>query len=226
MKSPKPLPSAQVASTAPKGAQLQTREKFLYGKFETMIKPAFGSGIVSSFFLFNDAGDFKSNWCEADFEFLGRHTNSIDLNVIKTIAGVTDKNINVTHNLLPKRSADVFWKLALEWLPGSVTWKINDVPVRMLNVQLNTPMKLIANIWIGNPVWAGVFSDGLLPQTATYEYVRVSSYENGQFVLKYQDSFNSLDENRWLAASWQLETTTLAKENVSVVDGKLILKLI
>ena len=39
---------------AERGAELRTRERVLYGKFEARYKPAQGEGLVSSFFVYND----------------------------------------------------------------------------------------------------------------------------------------------------------------------------
>lgn len=209
-----------------KGAQVQTRETFLYGRFECMMKPAYGSGVVSSFFTFFDGPDWEKNWNEIDFEFLGRHTNTLDTNVIHTNGGVTDKNINVRHHTLDSRASDKFFKLCIEWLPDRVLWKINDITFRTLKVVLNKPQKLMMNLWVGAPGWAGEFNPGILPQEASYEYVRISRYASGAFPLAWQDSFSAIDEKRWQIVERKATTTDFVKENVSIRDGKLVLRLI
>ncbi len=78
------------------------------------------------------------------------------------------------------------------------------------------------NIWVGSPGWAGSLNEGLLSQTASYKYVRYTDL-NGK---AWQDDFVLLDENRWQVATWPLQTTLFKKENVSIVDSKLVLKLI
>jgi len=208
-----------------KVAQLQTRESFLYGRFETMMRPAYGSGIVSSFFMFYDGLDFKNNWNEIDFEFLGRHTNSLDTNVIRSSNGYADTNVNVKHHTLNKRSSDNYWKLCIEWTPTEVIWKVDDVIIRTLIVQLKNRQKLMMNIWIGNPAWAGEFNEGLIPAKAEYLYVRYSAFEKGKFVFKWQDEFNALDNKRWYAANQSLYNTMLIEENVVFQDSKLYLNL-
>lgn len=213
-------------STQPHGAQLQSRDSFLYGKFECMLRPGYGSGIVSSFFLFNDDPGFQKNWAEVDLEFLGRNTNQVDTNVIRTVGTVTDKNVNVQHHTLGKRSSDLFWKLSIEWLPDRVIWKVNDAAVRTLHVQISKKMKLMMNVWASSkPGWAGDFHPGLLPQHALYEYVRVSSFVNGEFILQYQDSFKFLDLQRWMVADWMIDNTVFVKGNVAIEAEKLKLSL-
>lgn len=46
------------AITGIKGGHIQTRESFLYGRFETIFKPPYGSGVVSSFFTFYNGPAF------------------------------------------------------------------------------------------------------------------------------------------------------------------------
>jgi endo-1,3-1,4-beta-glycanase ExoK len=187
-----------------------------------MFKPAYGSGIVSSFFTFYDGKDFPTNWSEIDFEVLGRNTNQIDTNVIRTVKGYTDKNALSKRQVLSKRASDVFWKLCIEWTPEYIVWRVNDIVIRDLAIKLRSPQKIMMNIWKSDSVgWAGEFNAGMLPQEAEYKYVRYSSLD-GQF---WQDNFNFLDNDRWQIADWPIEGTQMVKENVSLRDGNLVLKL-
>jgi len=208
-----------------RGAQLQSRESFLYGRFETMMRPAFGSGIVSSFYLFNDELGFQNNWNEIDFEILGKNTNSIDSNVIKTIGGVTDNNLNVKHHTLAQRSSDAYWKLSISWTPTTVTWHLNDVIIRVLEIAIKKPMKIMMNIWKGKASWAGEFNSGLMPQYATYEYLRFSQYINGKFEYVFQDDFHAIDASRWWIATHKTGDTMFVKDGVSIYNSKLLLTL-
>lgn len=207
------------------GGHLQTKKSFQFGRFETMVLPAWGSGIISSFFLFHDSPDYKTNWQEIDFEFLGRNTNAIDTNVIHTLLGKADKNVNVKHNIMDKRTSDVFWKLSIEWTHNFVTWYINDSPIRKMNIALNLPMKLMLNLWVSDDInWAGEINAKILPQRSAYKYVRYSAYENGQFVFKWQDDFISLDSSRWYIGLHNQDKTQFVNTNV-LNNGDLILKL-
>ena len=61
-----------------RGAELRTKDDFLYGKFEVRFKPAQGDGLVSSFFTYNtDYGN--TPWNEIDIELLGRYDNVLSL---------------------------------------------------------------------------------------------------------------------------------------------------
>jgi beta-glucanase (GH16 family) len=205
---------------------VQTNEAFLYGRFETMVQPAFGSGIVSSFFLFDDTPGFQNKWNEIDFEFLGRNTNQVDTNIIRTVNNYTDKNKNVQGIPLNARASDKFWKLCIEWHPDKVIWKIDDQVVREWAGKLSQRQKLMMNIWVGNPAWAGEYKTGVLPQVAFYKYVRYSAYQDGKFVYKWQDDFTNQDTKRWTIATWPLEGTNLVKENAQFgINGQLVLTL-
>lgn len=207
------------------GGHLQTRESFLYGRFECSMMPSFGSGIISSFFTFFDGANFSKNWNEIDFEFLGRHTNNINTNAIKTVNGFTDKNTNVRQITLNNRSSDLFWKLCIDWTPGRIVWKINDIVIRTANIDLKSPQKLMMNTWIGTSAWTGEFNSNLLPKTTLYEYVQYSAYKNDTFVFKWRDEFEKLDLTRWYIAEHIMDGTQFTKENVFLSGNKLCLLL-
>lgn len=208
------------------GGAIQTREAFLYGRFEAMVRPAFGSSIVSSLFMFSDKLGFQSDWNEIDWEWLGRNTNCVNTNLIRTVNHYTDFNVNIKQIILNKRSEDVFWKVGIEWHPLYIKWILNDVVIRTINISINTPMKIMANCWASSSVgWAGESNFGILPQVSSYEYIRYSAYENGKFVYKWQDQFDTLDLNRYYIPEHTQGLTTFNKSNVLVKDGRLLLKL-
>lgn len=206
-----------------KGGHIQTKEKFTYGRFETLMRPAFGSGVVGGFFLFDDTPGFQNNWQELDFEFIGKNTNQIDTNIIRTVGSVTDKNINIKKHILNRRSSDVFWKLTLDWVPDRVIWKVNDVIIRTTVISLNKPMKLEANLWMVSNDWAGKFDAGLLPQLSEYEYISYSKFGNGTVTQVWRDSFHTFDLNRWQVGNWSIGDTQLTNDNVLVADNQLLL---
>ena len=62
-----------------RGGELRTEAAFRYGRFETRMKGAPGSGVVNSFFLYRDYWaeglDGAQHWNEIDIELLGQYTN-------------------------------------------------------------------------------------------------------------------------------------------------------
>lgn len=208
-----------------RGSQIQSREQYTYGRFECSIRPAFGSGIISSFFLFNDEKGFQDNWQELDFEFLGRNCNQVDTNIIQTVNHAADFNKAVKYHVFPKRSSDVYWKLKIEWTPFNIRWFVNDFQIRIAPVNLTKPMKIMLNIWKSDDKqWAGDFHEGLLPQIARYKMVKYSSYKDGKFTPVWDDRFLFFDEQRWYRAEHSLDSTKLTPSNVIVNNG-LTLKL-
>lgn len=203
-----------------KGAQLQSKDSFLYGKFETMVKPgnSGSAAVAGSFFTFYDGGDYKTNWNEIGFEPLGRNTNTIDA---YTITG--KKTVNNKQTVLGKRTSDKFWKLSIDWNPDRVIWSVDDATIRVLPIQIRQAQKIMMNVWVSDDKnWAGEFHPGMLPSQAEYLYVRYTSLDG----RSWQDDFTSgIDQNRWQKADWNLGRTILVPENVNVVEGNLVLKL-
>ena len=69
-----------------RGGELRTDDTFRYGRFETRMKAAPGSGLVNSFFLYRDYWDEgldgAQHWNEIDIEILGQYNNRVETNLI------------------------------------------------------------------------------------------------------------------------------------------------
>ena len=77
--------STLIVSKPYKGGELRTEDSFRYGRFEVRMKSAFGNGVVSSFFTYNDFwedGLDNSYWNEIDFEWLGNYNDKVQTNLI------------------------------------------------------------------------------------------------------------------------------------------------
>ena len=77
--------STVIFSRPYKGGELRTEDSFRYGRFEVRMKSAFGNGVVSSFFTYNDfweEGLDNSYWNEIDFEWLGNYDDKVQTNLI------------------------------------------------------------------------------------------------------------------------------------------------
>ena len=62
--------STLIFSKPYKGGELRTEDSFRYGRLEVRMKSAFGNGVISSFFTYNDFwedGLDNSYWNEIDF---------------------------------------------------------------------------------------------------------------------------------------------------------------
>src|SRR6185369_803329 len=74
------VPCPAAAQTQYSGAELRTKDAYLYGRFETRMRSAAGSGLLSSFFTYSDAS--YPTWNEIDLEILGRYANENQFNHI------------------------------------------------------------------------------------------------------------------------------------------------
>ena len=163
-----------------RGAELRTKDDFLYGKFEVRFKPAQGDGLVSSFFTYNtDYGN--TPWNEIDIELLGRYDNVIDMNVITNTSHLRQHYNTFNHHL-------EFHTYGFEWTPDYVAWFIDGEEVyRQIedHIQdLSYPQKVMMNLW--NPTyddWVGVWDDRILPRFSYYDYVSYASYTPGELSL-------------------------------------------
>ena len=216
-----------------RGAELRTKEDYLYGKFEVRYKPAQGDGLVSSFFTYNtDYGN--TPWNEIDIELLGRYDNVIDMNVITNTSHLRQHYNTFNHHLN-------FHTYGFEWTPDYVAWFIDGEEVyRQIeeHIQdLSYPQKIMMNLW--NPAyddWVGVWDDRILPRFSYYDYVSYASYTPGEgdigtdqnFTAQWQDDFNFFDTTRWEKSdnhTWGGNQSLFIEENAVFQDGYLILCL-
>ncbi|MEE3204689.1 MAG: family 16 glycosylhydrolase [Candidatus Neomarinimicrobiota bacterium] len=218
---------------AERGAELRTRERVLYGKFETRYKPAQGEGLVSSFFIYNDDTP-NTPWVEVDIELLGRFPRVVDMNTITNTSHLR------TH-FNPFNTHLDFFEYGFEWTPDYVAWFINGEEVYRQTADhvadLNHSAKIMMNIW--NPIWddwVGFWDDRVLPRFAYYDWVRYASYTpgngdtgtNNNFTHQWQDDFNEFDTTRWEKSdnhTWAANQSIFITENAVIDDGRLILCL-
>ena len=220
---------------AERGAELRTRERVLYGKFEARFKPTQGEGLVSSFFIYND--DFpNTDWNEIDIEILGRFPQVVDLNAMSP-------GSHLRTHYVPFNTHLDYYEYGFEWTPDYVAWFINGEEVYRQDstdvhvAGLTDSSKIMMNIW--NPIhdeWVGFWDDRVLPRFAYYDWVRYASYTQGSgdtgtnndFTHKWQDDFNEFDTTRWEKMNdhtWPDNQSIFITENAVIDDGRLILCL-
>ena len=188
------------------GGAINTKESYLYGRFEVAMQSAPGSGIVSSFFLYNI--EVGCNW--------PAQNNEIDIEM----TGITDSVFFTTHHPGAWHWGEAFqfdfsphetiMEYAIEWEPESIRWFVGDQLVyeqdETLAGDLSYPMAILMNLWAAEASsWAGAWNPAILPQQALYDYVRYYSYTPGQghagtnnnFQFEWEDDFNTYDAARW-----------------------------
>lgn len=87
------------------------------------------------------------------------------------------------------------------------------------------------NLWPPevDPWWHGLDPKDM-PVYTYYDYVKVYSYDpqSKQFSLKWEDNFDTLDENRWeISDNWTFggNKAVFMKDHTYVENGKLVFKL-
>ena len=159
-----PLGNGQIPYS---GGEIQSRDFFGYGRYETSMKAIRNDGVVSSFFTYTGPSD-NNPWDEIDFEVLGKDTTKVQLNYFTNGQG--------NHEILVDLGFDAsegFHRYAFEWRPGRIDWYVDDRHVYTATEDIpTTPQKIMANAWCGVGVddWLKPFRDEGLPLTAEYEW--------------------------------------------------------
>lgn len=149
------------------GAEYRTWNKYGYGLYQTCMKPAKNSGIVSSFFTYTGPGD-GTPWDEIDIEFLGKDTTKVQFNYYTNGVG----NHEYLYNLGFDASTG-YHVYAFNWQPNYIAWLVDGKEVyRTYNNIPSHPGKIMLNIWPGTGVddWLGAY-DGKESLTASYDWV-------------------------------------------------------
>jgi beta-glucanase (GH16 family) len=147
--------------------EYRTLDVYGYGKFETRMKAAAGSGIVSSFFIYNG-----SPWHEIDVEILGKNPWQMQTNYFTNGVGGHESLVNLGFD-----SSAGYHNYAIVWASGSIQWYVDNVLVHTENGSRgplpSVPGKIMANLWPGTGVdsWLGPFSYSG-PLQAGYDWIQ------------------------------------------------------
>lgn len=219
------------------GGAIKTHEAYLYGRFETRMASTQGSGIVSSFFLYN--WDLECNWPEnvneIDIEMTGNLDQSVQFTThhpfLTSITEIVPTSFNPHENMVD---------YAIEWEPDVVRWFINGeistVFTHEYIPELVHPMRIFMNLWaVENPDWTGTWDPEAMPGTSRYDYVKYYSYTpgtgnagtNNHFTLEWVDDFDTLDSSRWDQSEDGSvgPLCTFRADNVVVENGELLLSI-
>jgi hypothetical protein len=171
--------------------------RFTYGRFETTLKPARASGVITAFFLYR-----FDPWQEIDAEFLGKDTTKILLNVYYNPGEEGDKynygfrGTPVVVDLGFDASQD-FHRYAIEWEPEEIRWFVDDRLIHVRHAGRPTPiphlpMRFHVNLWpCCSAELAGPFDPAALPTEAALKEVSLSRWRpsTGARLLEAVESY-------------------------------------
>ncbi|MEM0986726.1 MAG: family 16 glycosylhydrolase [Pseudomonadota bacterium] len=102
------------------GAEMHINGTHHYGRYEVVMQPARGDGLISAFFTFTGAahGTPKD---EIDIEFVGNNTRQVQLNYFTGGTSYGGAWID-----LPYDAADHPQLYAFEWTPSEIRWFVGD----------------------------------------------------------------------------------------------------
>jgi endo-1,3-1,4-beta-glycanase ExoK len=150
--------------------EYRSNDVYGYGKYETRMKVASGSGLVTSFFIYNG-----SPWDEIDVEILGKSPTQLQTNYFTNGVGGHETVINLGFD-----ASAGYHNYAIVWAAGSIKWYVDNVLIHT-ETGGRGPLpthagKIMANVWTATPgtgteTWLGVFSYGG-PVTAKYDWIQ------------------------------------------------------
>ncbi len=221
------------------GAEVFSKNTVKFGRFEFRMMAAYGSGTLSTFFLyFNDSWEgLPKNWREIDVEVLGKNSHAFQSNIITghASAKVTSEKIHSFNQDLTRS----FHTYVVEWTPDYIAWYLDGTEVRRTTGQQVTDCRgeeqsYRFNTWISeNSSWVGAFDQASLPLYQYINWIKYYSFtpgsgENGSdFTFSWEDSFDNFNSGRWSKGAWTFEENKVdfSPGNIVVKDGYMILCL-
>lgn len=148
-------------------AEVQSKATYGHGYFETTMKAAKGSGLITAFFTYTGP-PFGKPWNEIDVEIMGSDTTEVLLTYFHH-----DKQLSHVHDL-GFDASEGFHTYGFEWQPDRIDWyvdgeKVHSVDGRDVSIP-NERQKLMFSLWGSRTLeeWAGPFDHSVVPVQAEY----------------------------------------------------------
>jgi beta-glucanase (GH16 family) len=156
--------------------EYRTNDFYGYGKFETRLKAAKGSGLVTSFFTYSGPSDGLQH-DEIDIEILGKDTTKMQINYFVNNVGGHEVMIDLGFD-----ASTSYHNYAIVWSANSIKWYVDDSMVYMVSATSCTPLptvpgRIMVNLWAGTGVdgWLGPFTYPGTPIYAQYDWIQYFS---------------------------------------------------
>ncbi|MCL3881734.1 family 16 glycosylhydrolase [Marivita sp. GX14005] len=154
-------------------AQLQRRKWYGHGRYEIVMRPAKGEGLISAFYLYTGP-HFGDEHDEIDIEFLGKDTTKVQINRYDDGEPLAQPPwIDLGFD-----ASDAPMLYAIEWSEESIVWTAGEAEIFRLTGKENLPqppMKIYVDLWAGGPQQAG-WSGEAPPHSRAQASVQCVSY--------------------------------------------------
>lgn len=142
------------------GGSVRTHMKHSFGRYEAVMQPAKGAGLVTGFFTYTGRA-YGDRHDEIDIEFLGKNTRQIHV-ALFVDGKLWNKFIDLDFD-----ASEAPRRYAFEWASDSVRWFVDDTMIyerRASDGPLpKMPGHVFANLWAADPsikAWSGLAKDG------------------------------------------------------------------
>src|SRR5680860_197004 len=162
-------------------ASISSRDRFLFGRFETILRATKVPGVVTGFFLHRD-----SPRQEIDVEIVGKRSDRLLVNVFYNPGG-EGMSFDYGYRGSPSSielgfdASESARRFAIEWAPGEIRWLVDE---QLIHKRVNwdptpipqLPMTLHVNTWPSRSrELAGRLADRQLPATAVVRSIAVEA---------------------------------------------------
>lgn len=176
-----------VGGDRPTMAEVRTKERYGYGRYEVIMRPSGESGIVSAFFTYTGpwAGDPHD---EVDIEFVGKNTRYIEFNYFRN--GRTDAHKRVKLGFDAAKRMHLY---AFDWQPDQIIWYVDGreiyrTPYGSRGIP-DHPGQIYASAWTGSErvrKWVGAPRFG---DDAAADFACISFTPNGDSSRRCADMY-------------------------------------
>ncbi len=177
------LTDAPAGSALPyRGVEMRSTSTLTYGKVESSVRFAAGSGVISALVLIYTPWP-PPDWNEIDIEFLGRSTDQVQFN---TMIFIPPGDVIADHLQYPQvvtlgfGATAEFHTYGIEWVPGEVRFLVDGTLLHTATEEMSRmvlPQNILLTIWASeSAAWAGAVNDDTAPTTVEYDWIRVCTY--------------------------------------------------